>query len=138
MRAEARLSIPIQQTKTLLLKVKRPSEGTPGSPAEPLPAVAALPLPARPGSTTSDDGSAASLAALSTNSITKEKSMKKADRGDEGELGSGIRRLRESEKILLENNAKLQVWLFCVWPGGVTLSASPPSLACSNVYVCSS
>eukprot|EP00752_Nemacystus_decipiens_P007650 g6839.t1 len=78
--------------------VKRNLEAASGPAMDPLAAVTAL-----PGGNTSDDGSTASLAAPSNHS------KKKTGTGDdEGELGSGIRRLRESERILRDNNAKLQ------------------------------
>eukprot|EP00903_Cladosiphon_okamuranus_P013015 g12144.t1 len=75
--------------------VKHPPEGASG------PAMA-FPLNSCPGSNTSDDGSTGLLTAPSKNASNK------SDRDDESKLGSGIRRLRDSEKILLENNAKLQ------------------------------
>ena len=92
---------------TFAEKVKRPPEAASGPAVDPLPAVAALPPPSYPGSSnTSDDGSTASLAAAPSSKTSK----KKPGIGDdEGKLGSGIRRLRESERILRESNAKLQV-----------------------------
>ena len=72
---------------------------------DPLPAVAALPLTPCPGSNGSDDVSAAPLATPSKSG--KGKNMTGGN--DEGKLGAGIRRLRESEKRLCESNTKLQV-----------------------------
>ncbi|CAM9273472.1 unnamed protein product [Ectocarpus sp. 6 AP-2014] len=70
--------------------------------AEPQPVVA-LPLACPGGSDIDDDGSVASL-----DSGPRKNAATVVDVEDESNLGSGIRRLRESEKILRESNAKLQ------------------------------
>lgn len=75
--------------------------------AEPQPVVA-LPLAYSGGSDIDDDGSVASL-----DGGPRKKAATVVDVKDESNLGSGIRRLRESEKILRESNAKLQVGWEC-------------------------
>lgn len=90
--------------------MKRPPEAAAAGPAvDPLPAVAAVPLSSCPGSNAGDDGSTAPLAAAAPPSSKNGKKKAGGGGDDEGKLGSGIRRLRESEKILRESNAKLQV-----------------------------
>ncbi|CAM9467009.1 unnamed protein product [Ectocarpus fasciculatus] len=82
--------------------VDPPPELTCEKVAEPQPVVA-LPLAYSGGSDIDDDGSVASL-----DGGPRKKAATVVDVKDESNLGSGIRRLRESEKILRESNAKLQ------------------------------
>lgn len=91
-------------------KVERPPDGTSGAEAvapaaEPLP-VSVLPISSCGGDNTSDDGSASSLG---RGVSSKKKRAEQLD--DEERLGSGIRRLRGTEKIMRDRNAKLQVRL---------------------------
>lgn len=87
-----------------LRQMKSPPEGTPGPAAEP-PSVT-VPLRTCAGSN-DDDGSTASLSGGSKK-VAGEKE-------DDEKLGPGIRRLRESERILQQSNAKLQVGLGVEW-----------------------
>ncbi|CAM9335373.1 unnamed protein product, partial [Ectocarpus sp. 4 AP-2014] len=82
--------------------VDPPPELTCDKVAEPQPVVV-LPLACPGGSDIDDDGSVASL-----DGGPRKKAATIVDVDGDSNLGSGIRRLRESEKILRESNAKLQ------------------------------
>lgn len=84
-----------------------PPELTCDKVTEPQPVVA-LPLACPGGSDIDDDGSVASL-----DGGSRKKAATVVDVEDKSNLGPGIRRLRESERILRESNAKLQVGQAC-------------------------